>query len=195
MRVANDTLGHHALFEREVIPCGGQLYNAALRMTRNPNDAEDLVQETLAKAYAALHQFTPGTNMRAWLHRILANTFINSCRKRGRQPAQTLRAEFDDVDSAADRLGRPVTPLWRTASWGYLRLHEGAARPWPRYGQQALRRWVARISRAWPGDADVFVYLNNDPGGAAVRDAAAFASICRRAGRPVTPVAVPGGDG
>ncbi len=94
-----------------------------------------------------------------------------------------------------DRLGRPVTPLWRTASWGYLRLHEGAARPWPRYGQQALRRWVERISRAWPGDADVFVYLNNDPGGAAVRDAAAFASICRRAGRPVTPVAVPGGDG
>ena len=108
MRVANDTLGHHALFEREVIPCGGQLYNAALRMTRNPNDAEDLVQETLAKAYAALHQFTPGTNMRAWLHRILANTFINSCRKRGRQPAQTLRAEFDDVDSAADPLGRPA---------------------------------------------------------------------------------------
>ncbi len=108
MRVANDTLGHHALFEREVIPCGGQLYNAALRMTRNPSDAEDLVQETLAKAYAALHQFTPGTNMRAWLHRILANSFINSCRKRGRQPAQTLRAEFDDIDSAADRLGRPA---------------------------------------------------------------------------------------
>ncbi len=108
MRVAHDTLGHHALFESEVIPCGGQLYNAALRMTRNPNDAEDLVQETLAKAYAALHQFTPGTNMRAWLHKILANTFINSCRKRGRQPAQTLRAEFDEVDSAADPLGRPA---------------------------------------------------------------------------------------
>ena len=96
-------------------------------------------------------------------------------------------------------LGRPARPPGHPAlAHGQLGLPaaaRGAARPWPRYGQQALRRWVERISRAWPGDADVFVYLNNDPGGAAVRDAAAFASICRRAGRPVTPVAVPGGDG
>lgn len=107
MRVSNPP-GHHALFESEVIPCGGQLYSAALRMTRNPNDAEDLVQETLTKAFVALGQFTPGTNIRAWLHRILANTFINGCRKRSRQPELTLKADLDGVESAADPLGRPV---------------------------------------------------------------------------------------
>ena len=65
-------------------------------MTRNASDAEDLVQETLAKAYAALHQFRQGTNMRAWLHKILANTFINTCRKKKREPARALGAEFRD---------------------------------------------------------------------------------------------------
>jgi uncharacterized protein YecE (DUF72 family) len=89
----------------------------------------------------------------------------------------------------ADRLGRPLTPLWRTADWGYLRFHEGRARPWPRYGPQALRSWVDRITSTWPDDADVFAYFNNDQGGAAVHDAAAFASIARRAGRQVTPTA------
>jgi uncharacterized protein YecE (DUF72 family) len=74
----------------------------------------------------------------------------------------------------ADRLERPVTPLWRTAGWGYLRFHEGAAQPWPRYSAQALRSWVERVAAAWPGDADVFVYFNNDQGGAAVHDAAAL---------------------
>ena len=91
----------------------------------------------------------------------------------------------------ADRLGRPVTALWRTADWGYLRLHEGRARPWPRYGRQALRGWVRRISAAWPGPADVFVYFNNDQGGAAVGDAAAFASLARAEGRPVSRAGVP----
>jgi uncharacterized protein YecE (DUF72 family) len=86
----------------------------------------------------------------------------------------------------ADRLGRPMNPLWRTADWGYLRFHEGTAQPWPRYGQQALRTWVQRIAATWPDDADVFAYFNNDPGGAAIYDAAAFASIGRRAGRHVT---------
>ena len=69
-------------FERDVVPFLGQLYMSALRMTRNPTDAEDLVQETSVKAYAAFHQFRPGTNLKAWLHRILANTFINGYRKR-----------------------------------------------------------------------------------------------------------------
>ena len=76
-----------AEFEQQVRPYLGQLYPAALRMTRNPADAEDLVQDTLAKAYSAFGQFTPGTNLRAWLHKILANTFINSYRKRKREPA------------------------------------------------------------------------------------------------------------
>ena len=74
----------------------GQLYPAALRMTKNPSDAEDLVQETFAKAYAAFHQFKPGTNLRAWLHRILANTFINSYRKKRREPVQDLGVDFQE---------------------------------------------------------------------------------------------------
>ena len=81
--------------------------------------------------------------------------------------------------------------MWRTADWGYLRLHEGAAQPWPRYGERALRSWVQRIAETWPDDADVFTFFNNDPGGAAIYDAAAFASITRQAGRRVTRTAVP----
>ena len=94
----------------------------------------------------------------------------------------------------ADRRGRAVTPLWRTADWGYLRFHEGMARPWPRYGQQALRSWARRVAETWPGDADIFVYFNNDQGGAAPRDAAAFASIARRAGLAAAPADFPGAD-
>lgn len=85
-----------------------------------------------------------------------------------------------------DRLSRPRTPLWRTAGWGYVRLHEGAGREWPRYGQRALRSWVGRIADTWADEADVFAFFNNDPGGAAVRDAAAFAAQARTAGRTVT---------
>ncbi|RIQ12619.1 DUF72 domain-containing protein [Jiangella rhizosphaerae] len=86
----------------------------------------------------------------------------------------------------ADRLGRPVTPLWRTAGWGYLRMHEGAAHPWPKYGGQALRTWAERLAGTWADDQDVFVYFNNDPDGAAVRDAVRFAGVIRRSGRSVT---------
>jgi uncharacterized protein YecE (DUF72 family) len=94
----------------------------------------------------------------------------------------------------ADRLGHPVTPLWRTAGWGYLRFHEGAAQPWPRYSEQALASWVERVTASWPDGADVLAYFNNDPGGAALYDAAAFASLARQAGRTVTPTWEPGGD-
>ena len=98
-----------ARFERDVMPFLPQLYPAALRMTRNPSDAEDLVQETLTKAYAALHQFKPGTNLRAWLHRILANTFINSYRKKRREPVQDLGADFqEDWQIGTDPLMPPA---------------------------------------------------------------------------------------
>src|SRR6201995_1013431 len=93
-----------ARFEREVLPQLSQLYPAALRMTRNPVDAEDLVQETSAKAYAAFHQFRPGTNLKAWLHRILANTFINSYRKRRREPRQASSGDFQEWQLPADPL-------------------------------------------------------------------------------------------
>jgi uncharacterized protein YecE (DUF72 family) len=87
----------------------------------------------------------------------------------------------------ADRLGDPVTPLWRTTDWGYLRLHEGAGRPWPRYGQKTLRRWIEMLTRMWPDDeAPVYVYFNNDQLGAAIADAAEFAELARQAGRTVT---------
>jgi RNA polymerase sigma-70 factor, ECF subfamily len=102
----NEQFDHNAYFEREVASRRGQLYPAALRMTRNPSDAEDLVQETMARAYTGLRNFTPGTNVRAWLYRILTNTFINSCRKRGREPAQTLRAEFEQLLDARDGVGQ-----------------------------------------------------------------------------------------
>ncbi|HSK34629.1 MAG TPA: sigma-70 family RNA polymerase sigma factor [Propionicimonas sp.] len=82
-------------FENEALAYLDQLYGAALRMTRNPTDAEDLVQETFAKAYASFHQFTPGTNLKAWLYRILTNTFINSYRKKQRQP-QSSGSEVED---------------------------------------------------------------------------------------------------
>ena len=91
----------------------------------------------------------------------------------------------------ADRAGHPVTPLWHTAGWTYLRFHEGGARPWPRYTEQELRAWVRRITATWTAGADVFAYFNNDPGGAALVDAAAFAALMRRAGREVTPTWVP----
>ena len=78
----------------------------------------------------------------------------------------------------ADRLGRPQTPLWRTADWGYLRFHEGAARPWPHYGDQALRTWARRLDDTWDADGnDAYVYFNNDPGGAAVRNAMRFTAL------------------
>ena len=97
-----------ARFERDVVPQLSQLYPAALRMTRNPTDAEDLVQETSVKAYAAFHQFRPGTNLRAWLNRILTTTFINVYRKRRREPQQALGGDLQEWQMSADRLAPPV---------------------------------------------------------------------------------------
>jgi RNA polymerase sigma-70 factor (ECF subfamily) len=85
-----------ARFERDALPFLDQLYAAGLRMTRNPADAEDLVQETFLKAYAAFHQFEEGTNLKAWLYRILTNTYINSYRRRQRQPVQAPTEEISD---------------------------------------------------------------------------------------------------
>src|ERR1700710_781190 len=83
-------------FEADAMQYLDQLYSAAMRMTRNPADAEDLVQETFAKAFAAFHQFESGTNLKAWLYRILTNTFINSYRKKQREPQQSASEEVED---------------------------------------------------------------------------------------------------
>ena len=86
----------HARFERDALPFLDQLYSAAMRMTRNPSDAEDLVQDTFIKAFAAFGSFTEGTNLKAWLYRILTNTFITAYRKKQRQPTQTSANELQD---------------------------------------------------------------------------------------------------
>lgn len=83
-------------FERDALEYMDQLYGAALRLTRNPADAEDVVQETYVKAFTAFHQFTPGTNLKAWLFRILTNTFINNYRKAQRQPQLDGSEDVED---------------------------------------------------------------------------------------------------
>ena len=102
------------------------------------------------------------------------------------EEVRQILAAHDAALCWADRLGRQVTPLWRTAGWGYLRLHEGTADPWPSYGKQVLRSWAERVRQGWPGGEDVYVYFNNDPGGAAVVNSAVFAALAGEAGLTVT---------
>ncbi|MDO5492743.1 MAG: sigma-70 family RNA polymerase sigma factor [Nesterenkonia sp.] len=99
--VATETDAQRRLrFERDAMQYVDQLYSAALRMTRNPQDAEDLVQEAYTKAYSAFHQYRPGTNLKAWLYRILTNTYINIYRKRQRQPQQANTEQVEDWQMA-----------------------------------------------------------------------------------------------
>ncbi len=83
-------------FERDAMQYVDQLYSAAMRMSRNPADAEDLVQEAYTKAFSAFHQYKPGTNLKAWLYRILTNTYINLYRKRQREPLQSNSDTIED---------------------------------------------------------------------------------------------------
>jgi RNA polymerase sigma-70 factor (ECF subfamily) len=83
-------------FERDAMQYVDQLYSAAMRMARNPADAEDLVQEAYTKAFSAFHQYRPGTNLKAWLYRILTNTYINLYRKRQREPLQSNSDTIED---------------------------------------------------------------------------------------------------
>ena len=89
-------MADQARFAEQAMEHMGSLYTAALRMTRNPADAEDLVQETYLKAYRAFASFQEGTNLKAWLYRILTNTYINGYRKRQRQPLQAPTEEITD---------------------------------------------------------------------------------------------------
>ncbi len=83
-------------FERDAFQYTNQLYAAAMRYTKNPSDAEDLVQDTYAKAFVSFHQFEEGTNLKAWLYRILTTTFINNYRKDQRRPLQSGGGEVED---------------------------------------------------------------------------------------------------
>ena len=90
-------MADQADFERDAMQYTRQLYSAALRMSRNPSDAEDLVQETLLKAYRAYGTFEAGTNLKAWLYRILTNTYINKYRKESRRPSEVDLGEVEDL--------------------------------------------------------------------------------------------------
>ena len=132
-----------ARFERDAMPLIDQLYGAALRMTRNPADAEDLVQETFLKAYSAFRTFRAGTNLKAWLYRILTNTYINGYRKRQRQP---LAAPTDEITD------------WQIAQAG-----EHTSRGLPSAEMEALDRLpdtsVKEALQALPEDFRMAVYL------------------------------------
>lgn len=88
----------------------------------------------------------------------------------------------------ADRASTPVSPIWRTTPWTYLRFHQGSANPIPCYGRTALRSWARRIAETWGAEAQVWVYFNNDPLGCALRDARVFAAEAARAGLEATRV-------
>jgi RNA polymerase sigma-70 factor (ECF subfamily) len=90
-------MADRADFERDAMQYAPQLYSAALRMTRNPADAEDVVQETFLKAYRGYHTFQAGTNLKAWLYRILTNTYINRYRKQKRRPSEVELGELEDL--------------------------------------------------------------------------------------------------
>lgn len=90
-------MADQANFERDALQYSRQLYSAAMRMARNPTDAEDLVQETFLKAYRAYDTFEEGTNLKAWLYRILTNTYINKYRKESRRPTETDLGDVEDL--------------------------------------------------------------------------------------------------
>ncbi|OJX98300.1 MAG: hypothetical protein BGO96_03690 [Micrococcales bacterium 73-15] len=130
-------------FESEALPLLDQLYSAGLRMTRNPSDAEDLVQETFAKAYGSFHQYRPGTNLKAWLYRILTNTYINSYRKKQREPLQSDAGDVEDWEIA------------RAASHTSAGLRSAEVEALDRLGDSVVRDALAQLS----DDFRLVVYL------------------------------------
>jgi RNA polymerase sigma-70 factor, ECF subfamily len=141
-------------FEREALPYRGTLLQSATRLTRNPQDAEDLVQETMARACAGFPAFKPGTNIRAWLFRIMMNIFINGYRKRQREPLMVFESD-----------GETLAAL----SGAHLSLRTESAE------EQALARLptaeIVSAMRALPADFRQAVYLI-DVAGYSYRDAA-----------------------
>lgn len=105
---------------------------------------------------------------------------------------ETLLRDAGAAAVLADRGSRPVTPLWKTTDWTFVRFHWGTGKPESCYGRGALATWAARIADTWGPRARVFAYFNNDPNGCAIRDSIVFAEECRRAG--LEPTRVPDPD-
>ena len=101
---------------------------------------------------------------------------------------KALLTERNAAFVLADRGSQPITPLWRTADWAYVRWHQGTEPPWPCYSTEDMREWVARIAGLWGPADDVYAYFNNDPAGCALRDAIVFAEEGEKAGFETTRV-------
>lgn len=169
-------------------------YLTRVRRLRDPEPPVSLLLERLAplggRLAAVLLQLPP--TMRADLDRLAV--CLDAFPRRVRVAVEprhstwwtdelrSLLAERDAALCLADRLGRPITPLWRTADWGYVRLHEGGATPRPRYGRSVLATWLRRVEELWPGDEPVQLYFNNDGGGWAVRNATELVRMAERRG-------------
>jgi uncharacterized protein YecE (DUF72 family) len=158
------------------IGLGDRLGPLLVQLPPTMQAAPALLDQTLHEFSAAAHKLAVGDP------RVCVEVRHPSWETR---EVQAILARHNAALCWSDRSGRPLGPLWRTADWGYLRLHEGAASPWPRYGRQALRSWLGRVAEKWPPEADMFAYFNNDQHAAAPADGAALAAAAERAGWPV----------
>jgi uncharacterized protein YecE (DUF72 family) len=107
-----------------------------------------------------------------------------------REDVATILREHDAALCLTDRLGELREPPWATASWGYVRFHQAGPDDWS-YSEPAMRTWAERLRSLWGPDADVYAFFNNDPGAAAIRDAALFGRICATSGLTVSRVPQP----